>query len=402
MDFGDMWADLAEIGRDPAGGGYRRFGWEPDERACQEWFREQVARRGFDLRTDGNGNQVAWWRAPGTTAQTGSVLTGSHLDSVPGGGAYDGPLGVVSALAAVDALAARGFEPSRPVGIAVFAEEEGSRFGVACLGSRLLTGALDADRAAGLADADGVRLPDAMARVGVEPDLGPSRELLGDPAAFVELHVEQGKGLVDADQAVGVASGIWPHGRWRFDFGGEANHAGTTRLVDRRDPMLTFAETVLSTRKKAKLVDAVATFAKVAVTPNGTNAIPSRVSAWLDARVGDERVLERLVADIVEHAQARARRDGTSLAVAIESVSGAVAFESGVAARVREILPAAPVLPSGAGHDAGLLAAAGVPTAMLFVRNPTGVSHAPAEHAEQSDCEAGVDALVEVLAELAG
>ncbi len=162
------------------------------------------------------------------------------------GGAFDGPLGVVSALAAVDAMRADGVEPARPLGVAVFVEEEGSRFGQACLGSRLATGAVTWERARELRDRDGVALGDVVAG-------GPPSGWLGDVAAYVELHVEQGRDLVDRGAAVGVASEIWPHGRYRFDFGGEANHAGTTRMEDRADPMLTYAMTALAANKQARL-----------------------------------------------------------------------------------------------------------------------------------------------------
>ena len=177
------------------------------------------------------------------------VLTGSHLDSVLDGGAYDGPLGVVSALAAVDVLRDRGFTPRRPIGVGVFVEEEGSRFGLACLGSRLATGATSWADARALTDRDGVSLRgrDGRRRGSVRPTC------CEDVGCFVELHVEQGRDLVHRDVPVGVASGIWPHGRYRFDFTGEANHAGTTRMEDRRDPMLTYAMTVLAANKQARL-----------------------------------------------------------------------------------------------------------------------------------------------------
>ena len=148
---------------------------------------------------------------------------------MPDGGAFDGPLGVVWALAAVDQLRQDGFAPARPIGVVNFADEEGARFGVACAGSRLITGALGADRARGLSDVDGVTMAEAMRRAGRDPGtLGRDDETLARIGAFVELHVEQGRGLVDLGQPVGVGSDIWPHGRWRVDVPGEANHAGTT------------------------------------------------------------------------------------------------------------------------------------------------------------------------------
>jgi beta-ureidopropionase / N-carbamoyl-L-amino-acid hydrolase len=314
------------------------------------------------------------------------------------GGAYDGPLGVVSALAAIDALRDRGFEPGRPVGVAAFAEEEGSRFGLACLGSRLAAGATTPDRARELADRDGVRLEDAMAAAGLEPALGAS-PWLERVGCFVELHVEQGRDLVDRDEPVGVASAIWPHGRYRFEFTGEANHAGTTRMEDRHDPMLTYAMSALAANKQARLAGQRATFGRLEVAPNGTNAVPSRVTAWLDARCETEEQLARLVEAIEKQVRDRAGRDGTSLSVVAESVSPAVHFDADLAGRLAA--GGRPIVPTAAGHDAGILSAAGIPTAMLFVRNPTGVSHSPAERAEAADCHAGVAALADAVQELA-
>jgi N-carbamoyl-L-amino-acid hydrolase len=198
-----------------------------------------------------------------------------------------------------------------------------------------------------------------------------------------------------------VASAIWPHGRWRIDITGEANHAGTTRMSDRRDPMLTHAYTVLAANKEARLAGAHATVGRVRVEPNATNAIPAVVSLWLDARAADQSTLDALVNAIANRAGERAGRDGTSVAVTAESVSGATTFDAALADRIAGRLGGAPILPTGAGHDAGVLAAAGVPTAMLFVRNPTGVSHAPAEQASLADCAAGVAALASVLEDLA-
>jgi N-carbamoyl-L-amino-acid hydrolase len=395
-----MWRDLRPLGRSADSGGYFRQPWTSPEREARAWFVAEAEARGLDVERDGLGNLVAWWRPAGLVGTTDALLTGSHLDSVLDGGAYDGPLGVVSALAAVDVLRSRGFEPDRPVGVGAFMEEEGSRFGIACLGSRLLTGATAWEQARELRDRDGVRLPDALAAEDLPgPDAG--RGLLDGVGCFVELHVEQGRDLVHRDAAVGVASAIWPHGRYRFDFAGEANHAGTTRMEDRRDPMLSYAMTALAANKQARTRDQRATFGRVDVRPNGTNAVPSHVTAWLDARAESGEELDALLADVSRQAQERADRDGTSLTVTAESVSGEVRFDPDLAARI-SALGDRPVIPTMAGHDAGVLSAAGIPTAMLFVRNPTGVSHSPAEHAETADCLAGVEALADTLTLLAG
>jgi len=405
--FRSLWSQLDPIGADRRGG-YARFGWTPAERELREWFTSTAQERGLDVETDRNGNLWAWWGAPGADA----VVTGSHLDSVFSGGAYDGPLGVVSAFLALDELRRRGVgasgAPPRPFAIACFVEEEGSRFGVACLGSRLLTGALEADTALRLTDRAGVTLAEAVTGGGLDPSgLGRDDALVGRVGVFVELHIEQGRALVDLDAAVGVGTSIWPHGRYRFDFSGRADHAGTTRMEDRRDPMLSFAMTALAANKQARLADASAggaraTFGRVEVAPNSTNAIPAHVTAWLDARSHSETALLDLVAAIEKQATERAGRDGTTLAVTPESLSPAVVFPAALAAQIAADHTGGdwPLLATQAGHDAGILASAGVPTAMLFVRNPTGVSHSPEEYAEDADCVAGASALANTLERL--
>jgi N-carbamoyl-L-amino-acid hydrolase len=390
--FDRMWDDLAGLGRHPGTGGYRRYAWTREDADLREWFAGEAAARGLDLVADRAGNLWAWWGNPDTDGP--GVVLGSHLDSVPDGGAFDGPLGVVSALAAVDALRVRGVTPARPLGVALFGDEEGARFGVACAGSRLLTGALAPDRARGLTDGDGITMAEALRRAGREPAaLGRDDETLCRIGAFVELHVEQGRAL---DRPVGVGTAIWPHGRWRIELPGEANHAGTTALDDRRDPMVALASVVLAARGAAAWYDALATCGKVAVAPNGVNAVPSRVTAWLDARAPRAAAVRAVVEEVTGVVEVSG---GT---VVEESWTDRTPFDGDLAARLAALLGDVPRLDTGAGHDAGILAAAGVPTAMLFVRNPTGVSHSPAEHAERADCLAGVAALTEVAAALAG
>ncbi|WP_127361075.1 allantoate amidohydrolase [Actinacidiphila soli] len=393
-----MWRDLRPIGRNADSGGYRRYAWTGADADCRAWFRTEAETRGLSYEVDRNGNQWAWLGDP---AAGGAVVTGSHLDSVPDGGAFDGPLGVVSSFAALDELRGRGAALAKPLAIVNFGDEEGARFGLACVGSRLAAGQLTPEKAAQLRDADGVSLPQAMERAGYDPAaIGADPERLARIGAFVELHVEQGRALAETPHAVGVASAIWPHGRWRFDFHGEANHAGTTRLEDRRDPMLTYANTVLAARKKARLAGALATFGKVAVEPNGVNAIASLVRGWLDSRAADEATLDEVVAEIERAAVERGARDGVTVRVTRESFTPVVEFAHDLRDEVAKLLGGVPVLPTGAGHDAGILSAA-VPTAMLFVRNPTGISHSPAETAAEDDCLAGVTALADVLEGLA-
>lgn len=386
--FRDLWLPLLEIGRS-ASGGYARHGWNAADHRCREWFTTRAAERSMTTETDAAGNLWAWASPPGP----GAIVTGSHLDSVPDGGAYDGPLGVVSAFAALDLLHARGIRLARPLAVVAFSEEEGARFGVACLGSRVLAGVVE--NPDDLLDADGLRLAD------VAGALRPDPVALGRIAAYVELHIEQGRALADLGAPVALAERIWPHGRWRLNLRGAANHAGTTRLADRRDPMVAFAHTVLGARATADAFSALATIGRVQVVPNGTNAVPSAVTAWLDARAADDAQLEAVVEAITKLAQTAARNQGVELTVTTESMSTAVTFDRQLRDRLATVLGDVPVLGTGAGHDAGVLSAF-VPTAMLFVRNPTGVSHAPDEYATDTDCAAGIEALAAVLGELAG
>ena len=393
MTLEAMLADLAPVGLDPLSGGYRRFAWTHADATLREWFTAEAQRRSLDVVSDRAGNLWAWSGDPDVTP---GVVLGSHLDSVPDGGAYDGPLGVVSAFAALDLLRERAEQPRRPIGIACFADEEGARFGVACTGSRLLTGMLDPDTARRLTDVDGDTMAEAAGAAGVDVgQLGRDDEALRRIGTFVELHIEQGRGLVELDAPVGVASAIWPHGRWRLDLAGRADHAGTTRLVDRNDPMLRLASAVTTARSAAAAHDALATIGKVQVHPGAVNAIASSVTAWLDvrgARADDVRVV---VADVAAACQTDAVE---------ESWTDATPFDPALRNRLADLLGSsgtpAPVLATGAGHDAGILAAAGIPTAMLFVRNPTGVSHSPDEHADPADCSAGVGALAAVVSAL--
>lgn len=390
-------AEIADTGADRQRGGFSRPVFSPAERDLGDWFAQHAARRGLDVHTDRNG--ILWATLAGADGGVSdAVVTGSHLDSVPGGGAFDGPLGVCSALVAVDLMRAGGITPRRPLAIAVFPEEEGSRFGVACLGSRMLTGTIDADRARSLTDAEGDTFADVAARSGLDPRfVGRDDDTLRRIGTFVELHVEQGRGLIDLDRPVGIARSILGHGRWRLTITGEGNHAGTTLMADRRDPMVAAARIVTAVRDTAlSHVGARATVGRLQPLPGGTNVIASSVALWIDARHADDAVTAALVGQIAAAAELIAAEEGCRVALAEESVSGTVHFPADLRERIAGMLPGAPELDTGAGHDAGVLSAE-VPTAMVFVRNPTGVSHSPEEFVERGDAEAGAVALADVL-----
>ncbi len=413
---------IDDIGRDARRGGYSRPVYSEAELTLREWFTAEATARGLDVSTDANGIIWAWWDLPnaadaGDTSRDGALVTGSHLDSVPGGGAFDGPLGVASALAAYDLLAAREaageLHRTRALAIAVFPEEEGSRFGVACLGSRLLAGAIDPVRALALRDRDGNTFADVVTAQGLDPDrMGRDDATLARIGHFVELHVEQGRGLnseaytdhAGRGPAIAVGNSILGHGRWRLRFTGQGNHAGTTLMTDRADPMIAAAQTIVAVRAIASAQnDARATVGRIEPIPGGTNVIASIVDVWLDVRHPDDAITAALVEKIHREARAIAAAEGCTVELVEESLSGTVHFDStltqALAGSVRKQVPDVPLLPTGAGHDAGVLAAV-VPTGMLYVRNPSGISHSPEEFVEDADADAGALALAEALADL--
>lgn len=413
----DLLRDLVDTGRDPRRGGWSRHLFTDAEISLREWFTAEATARGLTVEVDRNGNMWAWWVPADVAITERAVVTGSHLDSVPGGGAFDGPLGVVSALRAVDLLRAAGVRPQRPLGLVVFAEEEGGRFGVQCLGSRLLSGATSRAEALALRDTDGVSLAEAAARIGMDATtIGPDPELMDRIGCFVELHVEQGRGLVDLGEPLAVASSVLANSRWGFRFLGEGNHAGATPMDCRSDPLLPAAHLVLAARRVAAAGDSLrATVGRLSPQPGGTNVVASSTDVWLDARGPDLPATRRMVEEITAAAQEAAEVEGCRLEVRQETANAEVHFDPVLRDRIRSVLISGdarartgshdvPLLATGAGHDAAVLAAGAgrrsIPTAMLFVRNPTGVSHSPVEHAEDDDCERGASALALVLGQL--
>jgi beta-ureidopropionase / N-carbamoyl-L-amino-acid hydrolase len=440
-DVATLLEQIAQIGA-TGDGGYRRLAWTDEDALLAEWFTAACTERGLTVSTDRCGNQWAWWGdpdadmpasepaqdapddehaeeparaeedggdepaeepagqpAPGVALGSGGVVTGSHLDSVPGGGAYDGPLGVVTALAAIDLLREEGFTPGRPLGVVRFVDEEGARFGVPCTGSRLLTGQLEPADVLGRTDPDGVTYGEAAAKAGLDVDaIGRDDDVLRRVAAFVELHVEQGFTLAaeEVDSPLGVCGLIRPHGRWRVEVQGRGDHAGTARFADRADPMLELARLVTTVRNVAGRQDALATVGKVEVHPNVPNAVPARITAWVDIRADTPGQVKSVASEL----------RGVGFDLVEESWTPATAFDPALTDHVARVAGGAvgdtalPVLATGAGHDAGVLANAGVPAAMLFVRNPSGISHSPLEQVEPADVELGVRSLAAVLADL--
>lgn len=388
---------ISDQGRDRKTGGYSRPVFSVAELNLRSWFIAEAESRGLDVEQDRNGALWAWWGVPHDNA----LVTGSHLDSVPGGGAFDGPLGVAAALAAVDRLIERGVTPTRSLAVVVFPEEEGSRFGVACLGSRLMTGLIDPDTARALTDRDGITFAEAAASAGLDPrHLGPDPDATRRIGQFIELHVEQGRGLVDLDQAVAVGSSILGHGRWKIVVTGQGNHAGTTLMRDRADPVVAAARIVGDIAELTARIDgARATVGRFEPVPGGTNVIASRVNMWVDVRHANDTTTRTLITRIAEAAAESAARHGCAATVSEESWSPTVGFDAALSHRVHELVPEAPILATGAGHDAGILGSV-APSTMLFIRNPSGISHSPEEHIDDSDADYSADVLADVLAGL--
>ena len=342
---------------------------------------------GLEVSVDPAGNLFG--RLHGASDAT-EIWTGSHLDTVPQGGRFDGALGVVAALEAVERLGAQ----RRTLGVVAFREEEGSRFGRGCFGSRALIGRLRAGELDHV-DAEGISVTEVVRSLG----LGPIPEhgwLERPPAAFVELHIEQGPVLDALGAPLGIVSSIAGLARLRVAFSGHGGHAGTIPMANRRDALVGAASFVLTVKKAAEAREgAVATVGRLTVEPNAANVVPTRVELLVDARARDAETLSALVNEI----ESAAGDAGVHLG-RIEPVELDADLRKALREVVEELGLLAPQLPSGAGHDAGVLAAAGVRSAMLFVRSRAGVSHSPEEHTDGADIALAVDALERALRRL--
>jgi allantoate deiminase len=393
--------ELGRVGEQP-GGGLVRFVYDDAWRAAGELVAGRMGEAGLQVRTDAVGN--VFGRLPGTESAS-TVLTGSHIDTVRLGGRYDGALGVLAGLAAIEALVATSGRPRRSLELVALCEEEGSRFAADFFGSRAMLGTIGTDEPATLRDADGTTLGDAMRRVGLDPAAIDSARR-NDVEAFVELHIEQGRTLYDEGTAIGVVSAITGL-RWLdVTVTGRADHAGTTPMDLRRDAMQGAAE---MTRAVTGLVEAegrpaVATCGAWQVHPGGVNIVPERVTFSIDLRHPDQPTLDRIAGRVREECDRVATRRGLAVALddtkavppapmdeRLRTVIGQAAADHGVSARS---------IPSGAAHDSQLWATH-VPTAMIFVPSVDGRSHCPQEYTEAPDCAVGAAVLAGTLRELA-
>jgi allantoate deiminase len=384
--------EVAQIGADD--GGVSRFAWTPELAAANAWLVERLTELGLTAELDAAGNVLGRWEE----GEGPAVLVGSHLDTVPKGGRYDGALGVLAALDVVRRLKEESASLRRPLWVVSFNDEEGSRFQTGMLGSRAFIGDLDLEdwRRRGVADAmdaggfDFERLGDAHALEGV--------------GAYLELHIEQGPVLEQEGVDLGVVTAIAGLLGFRVKLTGEANHAGTTPMAARRDALTGAARIVLALRDEARSRgDMTANVGLLEIAPGGFNVIPGTAEFTVDVRAGEADVYERVERFARETFESVASEEGLEVEVAVTHRKPPTPLDAGL----QEVLEAAATdegatvrrMPSGAGHDAMVLAKH-VPAAMLFVPSRAGISHSPDEFTPPEQCELGARVLASAVRHL--
>lgn len=402
----DRIAELATYNDDPAAGGITREVYTPTYARALERVMEWMREAGLEVRLDAVGNLYGSWA--GADAQAPRVLTGSHVDTTLNAGAYDGVLGVLGAIEAVEVLRKQGLDrPQRTIEVIAWAGEE-PRFGTGCVGSRCAAGDLtraDLDR---LVDRDGVSMADALRAAGFDPDA--LHDAIVDPAtvhALVELHIEQAIVLEQYGEAIGVVEAIAAPHDFRLTFTGAATHAGATPMDLRRDALVGAAEAIVAIERLARASASgttVGTVGVVAARPGAINVVPGTATLDVDVRDSDEAAREATVATIVEAAQAIAAQ--RKLEVSVEEivtdtpvrcapnvVAAATAATEALGFSSRRMI-------SGAYHDAMIMGRR-VPVGMIFVPSRGGVSHHPDEYTAPEELDRGVAVLAGTLERLA-
>jgi beta-ureidopropionase / N-carbamoyl-L-amino-acid hydrolase len=403
VDADRLWSSLmamAEIGKTPAGG-VRRLALSDEDRAGRRLFAEWVAAAGLVLRVDDLGNMYA--RRAGGDAAAEPVVFGSHLDTVPTGGRFDGVLGVLGALEVIRALNDAGIQTRAPLEIVNWTNEEGARFAPAMLASGVVSGRFTREEAYASRDADGRAFGDELARIGYRGD---EANRLCACAAYLELHVEQGPILERAGAQIGVVEGIEGISWNRVEVAGRAAHAGPTPLADRRDALLAAARLVLLARDAAERLEGVrTTLGRLDVFPNTVNVVPGRVEMTLDIRCPRDAGLEEAIRAADEACGAVAEMDRVEVRRTEFWRSPVTPFAAAVVAGVAGAAErrgfSAKRLWAGAGHDAKYMADR-YPTAMIFVPSKDGLSHNEAEWTPPEDCARGAAVLLDAVLALAG
>jgi N-carbamoyl-L-amino-acid hydrolase len=393
---------LARIGADPSGHGVHRPSFSPADMEARRWLCREMDTLGLRARTDAVGNVIGRWEV----GRGPAVLLGSHLDSVPHGGAFDGALGVIAALECVETLMDCGIEPAAPVEIVGTSEEEG-RFG-GMLGAQAMAGAVSDTWFQSAEDDQGVTLIDAMRNAGLDPEA--YRTARRDPAeikAFLELHIEQGPVLHSSGRSVGIVEGISGMFNWVVVMTGAANHAGTTPMELRQDAfrgLADFAAKVPNILARHGTPASRLTVGKVDLRPNFPHTVPGRAEFSLVGRDMDENVMSALAAACRVALAAAAERNDLVLEITEASwLTPTRCHADIVAAFARQAAALGlkpPVMPSGAGHDTQVMAQL-TRSGMIFVASTEGISHAPEEHSAWSDIEVGANLFLHTLLDVA-
>jgi allantoate deiminase len=389
---------LASFSEDP--GSTRRTFLSPPMRDCHQEISRWLEPLGAHVRIDASGNLRALY--PAAQANGPRLLIGSHLDTVPNAGAYDGILGVVVAVALLE-----GLQGGRlPFGIEVvgFSEEEGVRFGTPFIGSRALVGRLDR-QLLNVHDAQGISMRKAIENFGLNPEEVPHAQLENDALGYLEFHIEQGPVLENLHQPIAAVEAIAGQSRLEFRFVGRANHAGTTPMHLRCDAMAGAAEWIGKVERVASgVAGLVATVAKIDAKPGAANVIAGEVQLTLDIRHRMDDVRECAVEDLIRQAQAIAARRGLSVQTKVLLGQTAVAMDTFLTAEIEQAIIKTGCKPhrmvSGAGHDAMIMAEK-LPSAMIFLRTPGGISHDPAESVNPEDVEKAIECGLHLLDQLA-
>ena len=396
---------LSAFGR-PAGGsfsdGVTRVAFTDPFVSASKWLAGEMKAMGLTVRVDQAGN--IYGRRPGTDPSAKAVLSGSHIDSVPSGGNFDGPLGTLAALEVIDTLRDHKIETRHPVEAVAWVGEEGVAFSRGLFGSNAATKGLAAKD---LAETwNGMTLADALRKIGGDPARVAQPWIKpGDYAGYIELHIEQGRRMLRQTSQVGIVEGIVAIVRYPVTVLGEANHAGTTMMADRRDALVGASELVLAVNRLAQSLpgNQVATVGMLTVKPGAANVIPGEVNLTVEMRDMSSATLEKMTA------QLRAECDRIARERKVEFRWTPVALRDGqpcdpgimksleAAATRRGLKPQR--LPSGAGHDASNMAAI-CPMGMLFVPSQGGISHSPRELTTWEDCAHGANVLLDALLEL--
>ncbi|HWO98967.1 MAG TPA: Zn-dependent hydrolase [Bacillus sp. (in: firmicutes)] len=404
VELAEKLSALAAIGATKEGG-ISRHPYTEEEKQAKALFKGWMQAIGLRVREDHVGNLFGVLE--GEDPSLPAVMTGSHLDSVPNGGAFDGPLGCLSSLLAVEAFIKQGIKLKRSIEVVVFVDEEGSRFKNGLFGSRVLMGEVTPGELDHFYDEEGTSMLQAMKEQGYEPEqMHLDKRTPEDIYAFIELHIEQGKILESEGKNIGIVNGI-AGASWRtYTFLGSTDHAGNTPMHMRKDTVAAAAEFILEVEKLPRTYSdtAVATVGGVTVFPNGTNVIAGKTEVVVDARDIHEESRNRMVAEMVEKAKEIARKREIEVKVdegiAIPPVMVPDRIQQTIAEAAERNGLSTRVLPSGAGHDA-MIVGRHVPSGMIFVPSHNGKSHSPEEWTSLPDCVNGIQVLKETLEQLA-